>query len=293
MKIIRCSLCIGSLLLAASACGNSTSPSVVSNGAAAAPATSVDGSSGATQAALGGKSGADLDVPPPGGAGGSDGTCTGSTCTCAPGNTTTIEGYVYDPAGKNPLYNISVYVADPSSPLPDLDQVPLACGCSQLLPQKVLAMGSPTDATGHFVIPCAPSGTVSLVVQTGKWRMKYDGIAITPNMANMAPKLRLPANSAEGSLPNIAIATGGSDSFECLPLRIGVSASEYVGGSTPGGHIHIYSGVRGARTTQGTVDANLGLWDSQAHFNEHDVVLLSCEGQETTGGNPGAAVGAT
>ncbi|MES1179288.1 MAG: hypothetical protein ABUL62_33540 [Myxococcales bacterium] len=294
MKIIRCSLCIGSLLLGASACGNSANPSSGTKGSAAgAPDMSVDGTSGATQTVVGGKSGTDLVVPPPGGAGGSDGTCTGSTCTCAPGNTTTIEGFVYDPAGKNPLYNISVYVADPSSPLPDLDQVPLACGCEQLLPKKVLAMGNPTDATGHFVIPCAPSGTVSLVVQTGKWRMKYDGITVTPNQANMAPKLRLPANSAEGSLPNIAIATGASDSFECLPMRIGVSKSEYVGGSTPGGHIHIYSGYRGAKTAQGTVDANQGLWDSQAHFNEHDVVLLSCEGQETTGGNPGAAVGAT
>ncbi|MEO6603405.1 MAG: hypothetical protein ABIQ16_26205, partial [Polyangiaceae bacterium] len=110
---------------------------------------------------------------------------------------------------------------------------------------------------------------------------------------NMAPKLRLPANSAEGSLPNIAIATGGSDSFECLPLRLGVSASEYVGGSTPGGHIHIYSGSNGAKTAQGTVDANKGLWDSQEHFNEHDVVILSCEGHETTGGTPGRAITAT
>jgi hypothetical protein len=294
MKITRCSLCIGSLLLAASACGNATGSSVVSkHGAAGAPSTGVEGTSGASQTAVGGKSGTDLIVPPPGGSGGSDGSCAGTTCACAPGNTTSIEGFVYDPAGKNPLYNISVYVADPSSPLPDLDQVPLACGCSQLLPTKVLAMGTPTDATGHFVIPCAPSGTVSLVVQTGKWRMKYDGIAVTPNQVNMAPKLRLPANSAEGSLPNIAIATGASDSFECLPLRIGVSASEYVGGSTPGGHIHIYSGFRGARTAQGSVDAYQGLWDSQAHFNEHDVVLLSCEGQETTGGEPGAAVNAT
>ena len=294
MKIIRCSLCVCSLLLAASGCGNSTDSGAGSkNSAAGAAGASVNGTSGAAPTAVGGKSGSDLDIPPPGGAGGTDGTCQGSSCTCAPGNTTTIEGFVYDPAGKNPLYNISVFVADPASPLPDLDKVPLACGCSDLLPKKVLAMGNPTDEKGHFVIPCAPSGTVSLVVQTGKWRMKYDGIAVTPNQANMAPKLRLPANSAEGSLPNIAIATGGSDSFECLPLRIGVSASEYVGGSSPGGHIHIYSGYRGAKTPQGTVDAYRGLWDSQEHFNEHDVVLLSCEGQETTGGTPGMAVDAT
>ncbi len=226
-------------------------------------------------------------VPETGGAPGSD------TTQCTPGNTTTISGVVYDPAGKNPLYNISVYVRDPSSPLPDLDTIPVGCGCTQLLPAKVLAIGAPTDASGHFEIPCAPSGTVNLVVQTGKWRRQYDNINVVANQPNVIPNLRLPANSSEGSLPNIAISTGGSDSFECLPLRIGVSASEYVAGSATGGHIHIYSGYRGATPAQGAVESNKSLWDSQAHLNEHDVVVLSCEGQETTGGNTGMRVGAT
>jgi hypothetical protein len=195
---------------------------------------------------------------------------------------------VYDPANVNPLYNVSVYVPDPKSPLPDLDTVPLACGCSQLFPTSVLAAGISTDATGHFEIPCAPSGTVSLVVQTGKWRRQYDGITIKPNQANAVPNMRLPANASEGSLPNIAISTGASDSLECLPLRIGVSASEYVLGSAAGGHIHIYTGFRGATMATGAVESYQTLWDQQAHLNEHDVVLLSCEGQPTTGGNPGA-----
>jgi len=212
---------------------------------------------------------------------------TPGTMSCD-GNTTTLSGFVYDPADKNPLYNISVYVPDPMSPLPDLDTVPVACGCAQLLPQKVLAIGAPTDAKGHFEIPCVPAGTVSVVVQTGKWRRKYDNITVLPNQANMAPRLRLPANSAEGSLPNIAISTGGSDSFECLPLRLGVSASEYVAGSAPGGHIHIYTGHNGAQPAQGSVESYQSLWDTQKHLNEHDVVILSCEGQETTGGGMAA-----
>src|SRR6185369_9467265 len=184
----------------------------------------------------------------------------------------------------NPLYNISVYVADPTSPLPDLDKVPVSCGCAQLLPEKVKAIAAPTDATGHFQIECAPSGNVTLVVQTGKWRRKYENVNVLPNQANVIPNLRLPANSSEGSLPNIAISTGGSDSFECLPLRIGVSESEYVAGSAAGGHIHIYSGLRGATPAQGAVDSYSSLWDSQAHLNEHDVVILSCEGAETSNG---------
>ena len=283
-------LCIGLSLLGASACGTSVGRSTASRGGAAGASA---GASGTPSSAAGSSNGTDLLIPASGGSNGADGTCDGGLCACAPGNTTTIEGYVYDPAGKNPLYNISVYVPDPASPLPNLDTVPVGCGCGQLLPKKVLAIGAPTDATGHFVIPCAPSGTVSLVVQTGKWRMQYDGIAITANQPNTAPKLRLPANSTEGSLPNIAISTGASDSFECLPLRIGVSASEYVGGSAAGGHIHIYSGYRGATTAQGSVQAYQSLWDTQAHLNEHDVVILSCEGQETTGGTPGAPIDAT
>ena len=108
----------------------------------------------------------------------------------------------------------------------------------------------------------------------------------------MAPKLRLPAKASEGSLPNIAISTGGSDSLECLPLRIGVAASEYALGSDPGGHIHIYTGFQGATMMQGSVASYQTLWDQPAHLNEHDLVLLSCEGRETTGGTPGVRMNA-
>ena len=171
--------------------------------------------------------------------------------------------------------------------------MPLTCGCSEIYPATVLATGSPTDATGYFEIPCAPSGAVTLVVQTGKWRMSYPGVTIQANQVNKVPNMRLPANSTEGSLPNIAISTGGADSLECLPLRIGVSASEYVLGSATGGHIHIYSGYNGAGTAQGSVESYQALWDKQADLNEHDLVLLSCEGQETTGGSPGVALNST
>ncbi|MEP7050034.1 MAG: hypothetical protein ABJB12_06760 [Pseudomonadota bacterium] len=283
-------LCVGIAIVGSSACSSSRDSNTVSppgvlnpgaSGASAAPGTG-------TGAAPGG-----LIVSDVGGSSNTDQSCNGGSCACPSGSTTTISGFVYDPAGKNPLYNISVYVLDPSSPLPSLDNVPVACGCAQLLPAKVLATGSPTDATGHFEIPCAPSGTVSLVVQTGKWRRQYDGIAITPNQDNKVMNLRLPANSAEGSLPNIAISTGAYDSFECLPLRMGVSASEYVAGSAAGGHIHIYTGHNGAATAAAGVPSFSNLWDSQEHLNEHDVVILSCEGQETTGGTPGKPVDAT
>lgn len=295
MKLSVYLVCIGVSIAGLIACGSSTKDSKVSSGTGAAPGSTASSGGTATTRPTGNGGASTLLVTESGGAssgGASSGStgplqCAGGICTCAADNTTTLEGFVYDPAGKNPLYNVSVYIPDPGSPLPNLDTVPLACGCSQLYPTQVLATGNPTDATGHFVIPCAPSGTVSLVVQTGKWRRQFDGITVTPNQANMAPKLQLPKNSMEGSLPNIAISTGGSDSLECLPLRIGVDASEYVLGSATGGHIHIYTGHNGATMAQGSVQSFETLWDQQSHLNEHDVVLLSCEGQETTGGTPG------
>jgi hypothetical protein len=218
----------------------------------------------------------------------------GLNCHCSDGNTTTITGVVYDPAGKNPLYNVVVYVPDPASPLPNLDAAtPPVCGCAPLYPKSVLAESAPTDASGHFSVPCAPSGNVSLVVQAGKWRMQYDNITVLAGQQNVVPNLRLPRNGTEGSLPNIAISTGGADSLECLPLRIGVDPAEYVAGSATGGHIHIYTGFNGASTAQGAVPSDQNLWDQQAHLDQHDVVLLSCEGQETTGGNPGTPMNAT
>ena len=288
MKTIPLSLCIGLALVGSIACGSSKdNPSTVGAAGSGALPSPPGSGSGGTGTTYQGKGGSTDIFTPTGGAPPAAG-----TNLCTPGNTTTISGIVYDPAGKNPLYNISVFVLDPSSPLPDLAKIPVSCGCAQLLPAKVLAIGAPTDASGHFEIPCAPSGPVSLVVQTGKWRRQYDNVNVVANQQNVIPNLRLPANSSEGSLPNIAISTGGYDSFECLPLRIGVSASEYVAGSATGGHIHIYSGSNGATPAQGAVDSNKALWDTQAHLNEHDVVVLSCEGHETTGGSTGTRVGA-
>ncbi|HYP75680.1 MAG TPA: hypothetical protein VER12_06995 [Polyangiaceae bacterium] len=288
MKTIPFSLCTGIALLGSVACSSAEKPgSGLNTAAGATQQPSTGGSSGSSGPIYeSGGIGSGLNVPDNNG-----GSASGPN-QCGPGNTTTISGVVYDPAGKNPLYNISVFVLDPSSPLPDLEKVPVSCGCSQLLPQKVRAIGAPTDATGHFEIPCAPTGNVSLVVQTGKWRRQYDNINVVANQANVIPNLRLPANSSEGSLPHIAISTGGSDSFECLPLRIGVSESEYVAGAAPGGHIHIYSGSNGATPAQGAVDSNKALWDTQAHLNANDVVVLSCEGKETVGGSTGMRVGA-
>ena len=134
-----------------------------------------------------------------------------------------------------------------------------------------------------------PGRTIPLVVQVGKWRKQYTIANVTKCVDNPQPdkSLRLPKNHTEGDIPHIAISTGGADSLECLLLRMGVDASEYVAraGKPAGGHIHIFTGhggVGGAacRAERRTTPAPT-LWDKAADIKPYDIVLLSCEGAET------------
>ena len=115
-----------------------------------------------------------------GGAGGSGGgtVCPpGLTCnvSCSSGGTTTISGKVYDPAVKNPIYNVSVYV--PATPLVALPEgVPTgadACSCAALYQSGAVVVTS-TAEDGSFTLKNAPTGSaVPLVIQIGKWRRQY------------------------------------------------------------------------------------------------------------------------
>jgi hypothetical protein len=206
----------------------------------------------------------------------------GQSCaTSCSGGPATFSGTVYDPAGQSPLYNVAVYV--PKTALPNPLPAGPSCDCTNLYPAEVAA-SAVTDANGQFVLQNAPAGTaIPLVVQAGKWRREYT-VTIASGCANAAPdkSLRLPRNSSEGNLPDLAISTGGADSLECLPLRIGVDAKEYVPGAGSAGHIHIFSGYAGAVTATATPQSYEALWDSAADLMKNDVVLLSCEGEETS-----------
>ncbi len=201
----------------------------------------------------------------------SDGGCIGLGCervACAGGATTTISGQVFDPAGKNPLYNVAVYV--PSTlPLPALTQGVTCdrCGATESNP----AASTLTDEDGKFQLTNVPVDPATpVVIQVGKWRRTYT-LKVSSCVDNPMPTpLTLPKNGTEGDLPQIAVAANILDSLECLLSGMGVDSSEFGTGAASSGHVHIFP-----------ADQNETLWSSEATLKPYDMVLLDCEGGES------------
>jgi hypothetical protein len=236
---------------------------------------------------------------------------TGQSLRCTDPNATTLSGKVYDPAGKNTLYNVEVYIPkDPLKPLPR--GVPTgaeACSCGALFPSGAIA-STTTAEDGSFILKGVPSGPeVPLVLQIGKWRRLLK-VNITPCMDNpqIDRSLILPpaliVGETDNNIPDIAISTGAADSLECLLLRIGLDPAEYVNGSDMNGHVHLFTGGLAPTTRSdggingvgeppvfpnpGAPKSSTALWGSAAQLMSYDVVLLSCEGGETYNANPQA-----
>ena len=222
------------------------------------------------------------------------------------GNTTSITGRVYDPALRNPLYNIAVYVpAVPLTPLPrGVATGNDSCSCGSLF-QSGAITNTTTTTDGTFRLNNVPVGSdVPLVIQIGKWRRQYK-LNIKACEDNAQPDKSLaflstvPASDTIDNMPDIAVSTGALDTLECLLIRVGIASSEYVPGAAAGGHVHIFSGGNDGSSPGGTGGGSAesppmtgaptswtALWDQQAHMMPYDVVLLSCEGDETYNSNP-------
>jgi hypothetical protein len=189
--------------------------------------------------------------------------CTG-TCadlpTCAAGQTTTLSGFVYDPADLHPLNDILVYI--PNTPTDPALTAPFPEGvtCDQC---GVTAAGNPlvttyTAPNGSFKLSGIPVSTsIPLVIQSGHWRRQFTVNVATPCGANSVSTttttpvkwlsasqpalaasghLTFPTTSTLGDIPYIAILTGGWDPIECVLRKMGVADSEFV---NPGGTGHI------------------------------------------------------
>jgi hypothetical protein len=224
------------------------------------------------------------------------GPCTGLACmvpTCTGTAKTTISGTVRDPAGKVPLYNVTVYV--PNAPLDDIPEGASCDKCSVQLSGKPIATAL-TDANGHFVLENVPATqNVPLVIQVGKWRRQITIASVTAcvdNPITNADQTRLPRTKAEGHIPKMALTTGGSDALECFMRKIGIADAEFTT-DTGAGRVNLYIGGRpdassSLGTDRFTPTLNGGavfpgaptLWGSANKMLGYDIMLLSCEGSQ-------------
>src|SRR5579859_7338268 len=237
-------------------------------------------------------------------------TCqTGTGWSCAVntscGNSpTTLTGKVYDPAGTNPLYDVVVFIPNDVSKLPAITPGTRSCNtCDTSIGDYVAA--TLTDATGSFTLSNVPTGKgVPVVVQIGKWR-RVVSIDTTDCKTTTAAKgaLRLPRNQKEGSLPQMALLTGGFDNLGCFPAALGLDPGEY---SAPhgGGRLDIYQGLNtplgvtignGPGLSSGgaagnCTTASCPLWSTKPDLEYYDIVLLACEGDEANQTKPASAM---
>lgn len=209
---------------------------------------------------------------------------------CPGDGTTSLSGTVYDPAGNNPLFGVVVYV--PNKPVEALPSGASCDGCNALYTGQPIA-ATTTDATGKFTLTNVPAGSdIPVVVQIGRWRRQYSIANVVSCQDNPQPdrSMRLPRSQAEGDIPKIAISTGSADTLECLLRRVGIDASEYSAGAAGPGRIHIYQGSprdnrQSPNTSPAAPRSASALWSTQESLMAYDMVLLSCEGQETVSMN--------
>jgi hypothetical protein len=303
MKWLRasCLLLVASLLFAAWSCGNNPGSNIFPSGSGHDASTSSSGGGGEG----GGSGGGGDDGPGYMGFGdggpvmsdaGGGGGCTNLQCqvhTCGgmdggDGGGTTLSGTVLDPAGRNPLYNVVVYI--PNAAGGKLDAIPIgiganSCSCGALFSGEPISYAV-TDTSGNFTLYNVPDGDkIPLVVQIGKWRKEIIVPTITQcGTANSAGKITLPKNLTDGlyaSMPNIAVSTGGADTLECLLTRVGVDPAVFTG-QTAGPGVHVFQGS-GGNAAAGSQQSPASLWNSQADLSMYDIIMLSCEGSPTTG----------
>lgn len=229
---------------------------------------------------------ASADVPPP---------CTGLQCqvkACSGGVETTVTGTVYAPNGTLPLYNVQVFI--PNAPLQPFTKGVQCDQCGAALSGDPITTAL-SDATGQFTLKGVPSGTnIPIVVQLGKWRREAtipSVPACTTTTLTDANLTRLPKTQAEGSMPHVALTTGGCDSLGCMLPKVGIDPSEF--GYEADAYTKAINTYTGAMSTfpAGTATPASNLWGNATTLDTYDMAIFSCECSEapTTKGSLGSA----
>ena len=78
-------------------------------------------------------------------------------------------------------------------------------------------------------------------------------------------------NGTEGDIPQMAVAVARADALECLLVGMGLDSTEFSTGASGAGHVHMFPSA-----------TNQSLWSSATTLSPYDIVLLDCEGNETT-----------
>ncbi len=211
--------------------------------------------------------------------------CNGLECkqvVCGNGKTTTLSGTVYAPTppqyGKaDPLYNAILYV-----PNGDLQPFKKGVSCEKC---GTVTSGSPlvtalSGSDGKFVLENVPAGDdIPLVIQVGRWRRKVTikNVKACEDNALDAEQTRLPRDSSEGDIPQMAIVTSVYDATECLMRKIGIADSEFTAPSG-NGRVHIFHG-NGA--TVSGAPAGDALWGTTGTLENYDIVAFPCSSQPT------------
>jgi hypothetical protein len=202
---------------------------------------------------------------------------------------------VFDPAGVNPLANVTVFIPEVVASLPLITPGTHACSLGTI---GAYVVATATDATGSFTLEGVPTGMgVPVTVQTGKWRRTVS-VSIPTSCATTAlpdGTLRLPKMKSEGDLPQMAVLTGAADNLGCFLRAVGLDASEYAA-PHGGGRLDVYAGAGGPGLTSGTAGACATgnpvcpLWASKSALEYYDIVLLACEGSTNAAAKPAVSL---
>lgn len=206
--------------------------------------------------------------------------CVGLACqqvACGGGATTSVSGTVWDPAGKNPVYNVVVYV--PNAPVTPIKHGPVCDSCGGAPVSGNPLVTTLTDANGKFKLDNVPVGKdIPLVMQVGKWRRKITLPAITQctdNALKDANLTRLPKNQSEGDMPLIAL-TSGCDPIHSLVQKIGVDKAEFTNG-TGTGSVRVYAGNGSNTTGVSNATSAYAFWGNLNEMMKYDIIINECE----------------
>jgi hypothetical protein len=214
--------------------------------------------------------------------------------TCPAGETTSISGTVWDPAGTVPLYNAVVFVPKETAQL-DPFKPNVACEkCKDPVPARAVTLSGPD---GTFKLENTPAGGVDVVVQVGKWRRRQT-VKVDQCIENKISKefTRLPRNQGEGDIPKIAVSTGHSDALECLLRKIGIDDAEFTTDAGQG-RVNMYVGCEADNpdAVDHTKHTGASHFNTKLHgasfpstnqlfdagkLSQYDVLVFSCEGHK-------------